>query len=184
MYIESILVLMVVVAAVSDLRARRIPNALVASGIVIALALQTVAATLFPSFLTASTGWMSWMLGMLVGFGMFIPFYALRGMGAGDVKLMAAVGAFVGPAFAFKIALATFLIGGVWSLCVVVAKGKVADAWVNMRALLRPSLARGGTASGAGAAMASALPRPSVGRLPYGVAIALGTVAVLQMARG
>jgi prepilin peptidase CpaA len=167
MLIEFFPVGMVTLAAIFDLMSRRIPNALVAAGLVAALFLHV--------FLPAGGGWKVWMLGMLTGFGVFLPFYVLRGMAAGDVKLMAAVGSFVGPHLAFKIALATFVIGGAWSLFVIVYKGKIRDTWINLRALMAPVLMR----IAGMPAQSTGMQKESVGRLPYAVAIALGTLTIL-----
>lgn len=169
MYIEPFLILMVVIAAVTDIGSRRIPNVLVVSGLAIALILQVL--------LPVTGSWQTWLYGALAGLFLFLPFYMLRGMGAGDVKLMAAVGSFAGPTLALKIALATFIIGGIWSLIVIISKGKVRETWRNVRTMLLPVLMRAG-------GVPSELPGPSVGRLPYGVAIALGTLTMLYLERG
>lgn len=169
MYIEPFLILMVVIAAATDIGSRRIPNVLVAGGLAIALVLQAL--------LPVAGSWQTWLYGALTGLFLFLPLYVLHGMGAGDVKLMAAVGSFAGPAMALKIALVTFIIGGIWSLIVIVSKGKVRETWRNVRAMLLPVLMR---ADG----VAARSPATSVGRLPYGVAIALGTLTMLYMERG
>lgn len=166
MYIEPFLILMVVIAAVTDIGSRRIPNMLVVSGLIIALIMQV--------FLPVAGSWHSWLYGTLTGLFLFLPFYVLRGMGAGDVKLMAATGAFVGPLMALKIGLATFIIGGIWSLIVIVSKGKLRETWSNVLAMLLPALTRAG-------GVPAELPGPSVGRIPYGVVIALGTLTMLYL---
>jgi prepilin peptidase CpaA len=168
---ELLLVGLVGVAAISDLASRRIPNFLIVTGLIAALGAQTL--------LPDGSGWMTWLLGALTGFVLFLPLYALRGMGAGDVKLMAAVGAFVGASVTVKIALATFVIGGVWALAVILFKGKWRDAWLNMRTLLQPVLMRAAKIP----AETVGMPMASVGRLPYGVAIALGTLTVVFWGR-
>lgn len=172
MHSEYFLIGMVGLAAITDIASRRIPNLLVASGLIAALVLQLV--------VPGEEGWQARLFGALTGFALFLPLYVLRGMAAGDVKLMAAVGAFVGPMVALKIALATFLIGGIWALAVIVFSGRMRDTWINVRALLAPVLMR---ASGIPAQI-TGLPTESVGRLPYGVAIALGTVAVTVLGLG
>ncbi len=77
-------------ACIADLRTRRIPNVLTFSAAVIAVL-----------FHAATGGWAavgSSVSGWLLGVHLFFPMFALRGMGAGDVKLLAAVGAWLGPA--------------------------------------------------------------------------------------
>jgi prepilin peptidase CpaA len=92
-------------------------------------------------------------------------------MAAGDVKLMAVVGAFTGPGAAFEIALLTWCIGGVMALAVIVLRGRSALALDNLRRLLSGVLP--------GGAGLGATPHASVGSMPYGVAIAAGTVVAL-----
>jgi prepilin peptidase CpaA len=169
---EFLLISLVTLAALTDLRWRRIPNLLVGAGLLAALIAQ--------GLLPEGAGWSSWLLGMLTGFALFLPLYLLRGMAAGDVKLMAAVGAFVGPLAAFQIALATFVIGGVMALAFMICKGRLRDCWLNLRALITPLLMR----IAGMPARATGMPKDSVGRMPYAVAIAFGTLAVLFFGRG
>lgn len=155
-------------AAASDLHSRRIPNWLIVTGLTMALATQCW-------LHGAAQGYSSWTLGVMTGAGLFLPLWLLRGMGAGDVKLMAMVGAFVGPELAFEIVLLTCTIGGIWALAVVVFRRALKSAGTNMLTIL---LSRGGQCGSLletrkGAAL------PSVGSLPYGVAIALGTLSVM-----
>ncbi|WP_434715400.1 A24 family peptidase [Paraburkholderia sp. A3RO-2L] len=161
------------VAAGTDLHARRIPNVLVLTGLAVAFAVQW-------ALHGVGEGSQRWISGLLTGGCLFMPFYLLRGMGAGDVKLMAAVGAFVGAGPAFEIALATCVIGGVWSLAVVVFKGAARSVATNMMAILLSKGGQGGRLfeSEKGAAM------PSVGSLPYGVAIAMGTLSIMLLRAG
>ena len=164
---ELFLYALLVLAAATDLGARRIPNLIPLTGLGIALVLQ----------LSAPQGaFLSWFGGTLVGLFLFLPFYALRGMAAGDVKLMAAVGAFVGPALALRIGVLTFLLGGLMGIVIVLATGRFKDCLANLQLLLGRWLGR---ARGAG-------PAPdfvSVGGIPYAVAIALSTLAILSWER-
>src|ERR1700755_2137507 len=84
----AVLVL-VAAAAIYDIRFRRIPNNLNACGVLAGMTLNT--------FLFARAGIMSALLGCALGLGVYFALYYLRAMGAGDVKLMAAVGSIVGP---------------------------------------------------------------------------------------
>ena len=156
------------VAAGSDLHSRRIPNWLVVTGLTLALATQW-------SLHGAARGASFWTLGVLTGGGLFLPLYLLRGMGAGDVKLMAMVGAFVGPELALQIVLVTCVIGGVWALAAIVFRRALKSAGNNMLAI---ALSRGGFESGKRAALTS------VGALPYGVAIAMGTLSIMILRAG
>ena len=166
----GVLLLLLIAAAVSDYRSFRIPNLLTGGGILFALAYNTA---VHPAM---HTDWTWAPAGMLVGFGAMLPMYLMRIMGAGDVKLMAMVGAFLGAA-----ATVTALV-----FCVVTA-GVAALAWSARHRLLGPMLANVNTIlSGMlWSSVASGRPQvqqgaaPSVGKLAYGVSIAIGTATYL-----
>jgi prepilin peptidase CpaA len=95
-----------------DVRTRRIPNWLTFP----AAALGLVAATAAhggPGIVSSATG-------LLVGLLLFFPLFALRGLGAGDVKLMGAIGAWLGTSVVFGVAFYTTLAGGVLALVLIV----------------------------------------------------------------
>jgi prepilin peptidase CpaA len=160
-------VLLAIVTASTDLVARRIPNPIVLCGLVGALFVQVWLHGLW-------SGAAVWAEGAVAGFAVLFPFYLLRGMAAGDVKLLMAIGAWVGPGIALHIALATFLVGGAWSLVVVARGGKLRQLMQMVVRCLSSWIL--GTA---GVAVAPAQQQASLGSLPYGVAIAAGTVGVL-----
>ena len=100
-------ILVGLVAVIYDLRYRKIPNWLTFGSI--------AAGTAF-NIITASSNWALPLGGILVGFlALFIPF-ALRGIGAGDVKLLMAFGSIFGPWLTLWIALWSGIAGGVLSL--------------------------------------------------------------------
>lgn len=100
------LVLTVLCAAWTDLKKRHIPNQLLAPSAAVALMLS-----IFP---TGAQGLNASLLGGLVGLMVFMPIYLLKGMSAGDVKLMGVIGLYAGAPLMLDIALLTALIGGVW----------------------------------------------------------------------
>lgn len=102
----------------SDLASRRIPNVLILGSLLTSL----LFALMGWNGLTAGAlaGFRHWGLGLLVGFGTFLPLYVFRAMGAGDVKLMAACGACLGPSLAWPAALAALMLGGLMALAWVV----------------------------------------------------------------
>ncbi|MDO8768049.1 MAG: prepilin peptidase [Burkholderiaceae bacterium] len=162
----AILLLLVAVAAGFDLKSRRIPNWLVLVGLVASLILQII----FNSF-NSFYGFKAWGLGLLVGFGLFLPLYLLRAMGAGDVKLMAMVGAFLGPLGALGAVLTTLVVGGVLAIAVALWSGVLRHTLTNVRFVLMQTMLKtlpGGVQLEA--------PPASAGNLPYGVAIAAGTL--------
>jgi prepilin peptidase CpaA len=123
------LALLVLIAAVYDLRFRRIPNWLNLCGIILGFGLN---AFLFQWSGTAKAG-----EGMLLALAVYLPLYLLRGMGAGDVKLMAAVGALVGPGNWLEIFIATALLGGATAGVFALMKGRLADTLCNLHFLLK-----------------------------------------------
>ncbi|MBB5370262.1 MULTISPECIES: prepilin peptidase [unclassified Janthinobacterium] len=164
---DLLLLLFVTAAAVSDLARRKIPNGWVLAGIATALVLQL---WLSPERLP-----LAWLGGMATGFFLFLPLYVLRGMAAGDVKLMTMVGAFAGPWPAMLICFTTFLFGGVMAVVMILWQGSWRGCLRNMRQLLWPMIAR---AAGVPLAPMPLASHASVGNMPYGLAIALGTLVV------
>lgn len=173
LYLDGFLIALVLTACLQDLAVRKIPNRLVLCGLFSAGVLHLLSAT---PFNIVSVGLAGCGLGLLV----FLPLYLLRGMAAGDVKLMAMVGAFTGPMLALEIALATFCTGGVMALVMVLNQGRWRDFAANMRTLLRPLYMRA-----VGMPCASEpLPSGSVGGMPYGLAIAVATCLMLWIRHG
>jgi prepilin peptidase CpaA len=163
--LDLLLVLMVVLAAANDLLTRRIPNLLLLAGSSGALALH-----LFSN--APSAGLLGGFGGAATGLLVFLPLYCMRGMAAGDVKLMAAAGFFSTPMDVLSLALLSVCVGGLMSLVVVIATGRLRAACANVRHLLRQIWMRL-----AGMPLApEPMPGPSVGSIPYGLAIASGTL--------
>ena len=75
------------------------------------------------------------LLGALFGFTVLVPFYCMGGMGAGDVKLMAAVGAWLGMPQTFAVFIASSLAAGCYALYLIIAHGKVTETYVNFKIL-------------------------------------------------
>jgi prepilin peptidase CpaA len=73
------------------------------------------------------------LLGSLVGLGVLLPFYLLGGMGGGDVKLMAAFGAWLGLPLTFLVFLASSLAAGVYGLVLVLANRRLGETWANLQ---------------------------------------------------
>src|ERR1700684_2543241 len=86
--IAAMLLALVIGAAAYDIPYRRIPNSFTASGVLLGLAMNT--------FLYGWAGLWASLEGLAMGFGAYFILYSMRAMGAGDVKLMAAIGALVG----------------------------------------------------------------------------------------
>ena len=154
---RALLSALLLAACVTDVRTRRIPNTLVLM-VVGAAFVRAIVATASGSapvagFAATPT---SAALGALCGLALWLPLYAVRAFGAGDVKLFAAAAAWIGPA---AVPCAT--------IYAALAGGFVGLAWFGARRLtqLAPTL------------VPRALGGPS--RVPYGVAIAAGVLGVV-----
>ena len=115
-------------ACVTDLRSRRIPNVLTFGA--------AAAALVYGAVTGGWSGLGSATLGWLIGALAFIVPFALGGLGGGDVKLLAAIGAWLGPAGAFWVALYAGVAGGVMALGVALATGYLQRALANVSLLL------------------------------------------------
>src|SRR5262245_40577491 len=127
MGLNQIAVLLVsCVACICDLRTRRIPNVLTCGGAAVAIVDGIWVSG--PSGLVTSLG------GWLTGAAMFMPMFVLGGMGAGDVKLAACIGAWLGPMPALFVALYSAIAGGVMAvgvaLCTGYFKQAVGNVWL------------------------------------------------------
>jgi prepilin peptidase CpaA len=155
------LLVIVVLAVRQDLIERRIANSLTLAGLACGLALQALAG--------GATGFLHALAGAGVGLLCFLPWYLSKGMGAGDVKLMAVAGAFFGPVGAFIAAMLSLVSGGV-----------LAIAFVLWRAHGMRAAAAGGAPDTAEASSPTQLRKE---RFPYAAAIAVG-VAITMWLRG
>lgn len=160
-------IVLAMIAASTDIVCRRIPNRLIWIGLVASLLVQAWARGPL-----AGSG--DWLAGGMAGFALLVPLYLLEGMGGGDVKLLLMIGSWVGPLMILYIALATFVIGGAWSIAFSARRGRLSQMLQNI-----VHLAYGGWRAGARTESGTAPRIKSVGSLPYGVAIAAGTVGVL-----
>jgi len=170
---QVLLILLVLPAAVFDYRQRRIPNWLVLAGLLCGMALNTFLLYDNPS---AATGLVYALEGLGLAFAIYFPLYLLRGMGAGDVKLMAAVGAIVGPVLWLWVLFFTAVLGGITAVIVVLSKGRVHHTLQNLWMILVSIRYR--------QAPYATNPELDVGtdqgvRLPHGVIIAVGAVGFL-----
>jgi len=117
-----------VVASAFDLATRRVPNV---------LTFGTAAAALIFGLVTQGSSGLGWALaGWAVGCTLFLPWFLLGGMGAGDVKLLAGLGAWLGPMGALWAALYAGLIGGPLALIVAASSGYMKQSFTNLWGLL------------------------------------------------
>jgi prepilin peptidase CpaA len=170
MELQVVLVLLVAIAAVYDLRFRRIPNWLVLTGLALGVGLN--------SFLSQWTGARASLLGICLAFGIYFPLYLLRGMGAGDVKLMAAVGAIAGPANWFAIFIISALLGGMVAIILLLVRGRLLNSLWNIVFLLQ----RVSSLKAPYAREELDISSPKSLKLPHGVVIAGGSMLFLAAA--
>ena len=155
---------------VTDLYKRKIPNILIIFGLIGGLLIQML--------LLQGIGFNLWAVGVLAGFCCFFPLYYLRGMAAGDVKLMMVVGGFLGFPLVLTAALYSFVAGGILAVMIVLAKGQFKQVLNNIHMILTPLYIR--FTSGVDVSDRSSK-QMSVGRMPYAVAIGAGTLLTLYL---
>jgi prepilin peptidase CpaA len=166
----TLLVVLLVTAAVTDWRTYRIPNWLTAGGMALGLLYNTV------TFQPWHEGLLGSLAGLGVGLVVLLPVYALRVMGAGDVKLMAMVGAFVGLPDIFNALLYSLIVGGIAAVSFALYHRAFRRMTANVMDIVQ-SMAFAVAVGGRPTPALSG--RASIGKLPYGVSIAGGTIAWL-----
>ena len=154
--------------AIWDVASGRIPNKLSYSGILAGILLRT--------WLLGWHGLLSAVVGGLLGGGIFFAIYLVRGMGAGDVKLMAAAGSIAGAAWIGQILLTCALAGGVMAVIVTLLKGRFLRTLRSTAELLAFRASHGAQVH-----PTLNIDNPESIRLPYAVAIAAGTLCPLMM---
>jgi prepilin peptidase CpaA len=156
---NAVLVVLLAAACASDVRTRRIPNQLVLITAVFGFVAAVVTKPWLGGLRYAGEG-------LLVGLAIWLPFYALRMLGAGDVKLFAAAATFLGPRDSIEGALYTALFGGVVALAFMLAQSGWASTLIRANhAIQQPTLLR--------------QPSTSARRMPYALAIAAGVLTAL-----
>jgi prepilin peptidase CpaA len=169
--VQVLLFLIVVPAALFDLKERRVPNWITFSGVILAIALN--------SFLYETAGFWFALKGLGIAMLVYFPLYMLRAMGAGDVKLMAAVGAAAGWMNWFGIFFLTAVCGGIMALVAVAVNRRFKTTFKNV-SMIAESLAHG-QAPHEASPMLNVKDQRAL-RLPHAIAIALGTILFLGAA--
>jgi prepilin peptidase CpaA len=124
MHLTYLAVAIAVLACITDVRSRRIPNVLTFGATIAAVALH-VFVTGAPGLVFSATGW-------LVGTALFFPFFALGGLGGGDVKLLGAIGACLGVPVVVFVGLYSAVAGGVLAVAVAMRAGYLRTALRNI----------------------------------------------------
>jgi prepilin peptidase CpaA len=113
-FVPIFLLLVLLVAAVSDVRIQKIPNWLTFSTVAVGLVYHTG--------VNGIAGFFFSLQGLILGLGLLLGFYLAAGMGAGDVKLMGAVGGLLGPKGVFWAFIYTAFLGGMTAVALLLWK--------------------------------------------------------------
>jgi prepilin peptidase CpaA len=151
------------VAGWIDWRTRRIPNWLTVTGVLSGIAIH--------SYVSGWVGAMVAILGVIAALIILLPCVLLRAMGAGDWKLMAALGSLLGPLMVLFVLVAAIFLAGIMALFMVVRAKRVKETFCNIYVLIQ-----GFFTFGLRANPDISLDNPALMKLPFGVAAAGGTV--------
>lgn len=165
---EVALGLTIGIAAITDWREHKIYNKLLVPAFITALLVHAIQGGIY--------GLTSSLLGTALGFALLLLPYLMGGMGAGDVKLLAVVGAFGGASFVFTSFLYGAIIGGLISVILLARRGALRSTLLNFMLFL-PMLEKPQNSS-------EAMNNAGQGKFAYGIAIALGTLIALFVSLG
>ena len=157
-----------VIAAIIDLRVQKIPNLLTFPTMILGLIYYSI-----------TTGWNGLLFsieGLVLGIAIFIIPYLMGGMGAGDAKLMGAIGAIIGPKGVLLASLFTAIAGGIYALTILLLNHKYSKSFIVRNAMTLKTLALTGQFI-----PISADESEKKFTLCYGVAIAIGTISYLLL---
>ncbi|PFH08018.1 prepilin peptidase CpaA [Collimonas sp. PA-H2] len=166
----GVLIALLVLASICDFRVYRIPNWITASGTAFGLIYNTVVP------ISPHAGFLWAFEGLLLGLLMTLPLYALRAMGAGDVKLMAMVGAFLGFPAIFYAVISTFIVGGIAALGFALFNRALGRMLGNVKNIVQIMVL---SAIGGIKPDIHMEASQSVGKLPYGVSIGIGATGYM-----
>lgn len=159
------------IASLYDLHSRRIPNWLTGPAILFGLFLHLALGGAGQLGLSALTG--------VTAGGIFLLFFLAGGMGAGDVKLMAAVGCLAGMAHIAEILIATVMVGSLMGIALALYRGRLRETLVNVIKLVQHHRSEGFKTH-----TELNVTNPETLRLPYAVPIAAGCLITVFMAGG
>jgi prepilin peptidase CpaA len=153
-----------------DWRSRRIPNWLTVPGLLVGIAANTMYA--------GSAGAIAGLEGAGLGLLILFPFVVIRAMGAGDWKLVGAMGAFLGPRSLLLVLVVALIVAGVMALAMVTYKRRLGQTLRNIGRLLFA------LASGRPGDPAISLDNPQAAKVPFGVAFAVAAILYVAAAVG
>ena len=156
------LIIILLIAVIFDIRSHRIPNWLTVSTLIIGI--------IYHTWTKGFEGLFFSFTGLLVGIAVLIIPYLMGGMGAGDVKLMGAIGGLLGQKNVFIAFLVSAIIGGLYAFILLALNGHIKETLQRYGTILKAFLL---TQKFIYVSPSSQEKKP---RLCYGVAIALGTI--------
>lgn len=150
------------IAGITDWRSRRIPNWLTVPGLILGIAANFLA--------TGQSGAKESLLGAGLGLALLLPFVVIRSLGAGDWKLVGAIGACLGPHHLLTVLFVTILINGLMALAMIVWKKRVRRTVRNLGRMLASMM----TLHLPGEELT--LDNPQAVKVPFGVAVAVAVI--------
>ena len=155
-------VLLAAAAGWTDWRSRRIPNWLTVPGLVLGVVVN--------SLVSGWPGAKAALLGALLGLALLLPFVLVRSLGAGDWKLVGALGAFLGPEHLIAVLLGAILVAGVMAVVLVIWHGRVRQTVRNLGRMLAAFV----TLHLPGPELS--LDNPDALKVPFGIAVAIAVI--------
>ncbi len=155
--------LLAILAGYLDWRSRRIPNWLTVPALALGIGLNIV--------IHGWHGTVAALEGTGLGLGLLLPFVLLRGLGAGDWKLMGALGALLGPVGITLVLLVSIFVSGLMAVVEMVRQNRTKETFVNLWVLVHATFT-----FGVRPPTAITLDNPKLMTLPFGIAVAMATV--------
>src|SRR5207244_2243119 len=162
-YLFGAAIICVVAAAIIDVLTQKIPNWFTLPSAFLGVILNF--------HLCGTKGLSSSIIGLITGFLLLFFVYRLGGMGAGDVKLLCAAGAFLGPKLVFYSFIWMALVGGVLALILIIYNKAFSQTFGNLKILVLSWILRSPSQEAN-----LTLKNQALIKLPYGVAIATGVI--------
>jgi prepilin peptidase CpaA len=158
------------VAGWIDFRTHRIPNWLTVPALAAGIALRTA--------LAGWSGAKASLEGALLALILLLPLVLLRALGAGDWKLMGALGAFLGPWLFLFVLLGSIFVSGLMAIVEMLRTRRVKETFQNVLVLVHGFISFGLRAN-----PEISLDNPQLLKLPFGVAVAISTLLCFIAAR-
>ena len=162
----GILFALLAIASITDYRTYKIPNWLTAGGIIFGLVYSV-----FVPF-SRDFGFLWSLGGLMLGFFVMLPCYVLKIMGAGDVKLMAMVGAFLGVDDCLRAIICSFIVGGIAALGFALFNKAMTRMLQNVKDITQAMMF---SVVGGFKPDLRITANQSIGKMPYGICISIGT---------